>query len=90
MTIGEFTTAVAQYGMLMNASVTSWGRTKAHNAAVGGVSYSGHRFWLGCDLVYDAPEPPSGVRQETAERLGLKLLVEGDHDHVQPLTWRAG
>jgi len=29
-------------------------------------------------------------RTEIAERLGLYLEVENDHDHLQPLDWRAG
>ncbi len=90
MTIAEFAEAVSRYGMLMGASVTSWGRTSKHNTEVGGVAYSAHRFWLGCDLVYDGPLLSMSERMETARRLGLRLIVEGDHDHLQPVDWLAG
>lgn len=29
-------------------------------------------------------------RTEMARRLGLRLIVEHDHDHLQPLDWEAG
>ena len=87
MTVAEFAEAVSRYGMLMGASVTSWGRTLKHNTEVGGVTFSAHRFWLGCDLIYDGPVLS---KMETARRLGLKLIDEGDHDHLQPLDWVAG
>ena len=91
MTIAEFAESVARYGMLTGASVTSWGRTTEHNLNVGGVTYSSHRFWLGCDLVYDEPTLLSmTARMETARRLGLRVIIEGDHDHLQPLDWLAG
>lgn len=35
-------------------------------------------------------ELPFVQRAEIAGRLGLKLIAEGDHDHLQPLDWRAG
>ena len=89
MTIGEFWEAVAQYAMMTNASGTSPGRTKKHNKEVGGVEYSAHRFWRGCDLVYDEPLPVND-RVIIAGRLGLKMIAEGSHDHVQPMDWSAG
>lgn len=89
MTPGEFYAIVLAYCAAMGASITSGRRTYAHNATVGGVAGSAHRFGLAFDLVYDAPALPS-VRVAMAERLGLKLLVESDHDHVQPLAWPAG
>lgn len=91
MTFHEFCDAVRMYGMLTDASVTSWGRTVAHNAAVGGVTYSAHQFWLACDVVYDRPAALSDVaRREMAKRLGLNLIVEGDHHHLQTADWLAG
>ena len=88
MTLGEFADAVRAYALITGASATSWGRTEKHNEAVGGVKYSAHRFWLAADLVYDGPPPPDAVA--VAHRLGLKLIEEGDHHHVQPLGWIAG
>lgn len=93
MTIDEFAEAAAQYCYMMRASVTSWGRSEKHNEQVGGVKNSAHRYFRGLDVVYDDPmllaQDPS-PRIETAARLGLKLIAEGDHDHLQPLDWRAG
>lgn len=90
MTVGEFAQAVADYAMLTHASATSWGRSAKRNQAVGGVPFSAHRFWLGCDLVYDDPVLEKGERIILAQRLGLKLIAEGDHDHLQPETWPPG
>ena len=88
MTRAEFADAVYVLGLKYNASVTSWFRSDAHNRVVGGVPHSAHRFALGVDLVYDAPVDAAAITED-ARRLGLKLLREGDHDHVQPLTWEA-
>lgn len=76
-------------GLKYGASVTSWFRSDIHNAAVGGVAHSAHRFGLGIDLVFDAPRSPErdALFVEDARRLGIKVIVEGDHLHLQPLTW---
>lgn len=89
MTLTEFAWAVYVYCTLAEASVTSWIRTRPRNDRQGGVLHSAHLVGLGVDVVYD--EPPSlAERDEWADRLGLKLIAEGDHDHVQPKGWRAG
>jgi hypothetical protein len=42
-------------------------------------------------VAWNRPDPmPLVEREERAMRLGLKLIDEGDHDHLQPLDWRAG
>lgn len=89
MTITEFAQRLSTYCFLTRASVTSWGRTEARNRAVGGVPYSAHRFFLAVDLVYDV-ELPLEERKVTAERLGLRLIAEDDHDHLQPIVWGRG
>lgn len=89
MTFPAFCDAVRTYCTMTGASVTSWGRTPKHNQAVGGVAFSAHQVWLGLDVVYDAPVE-EGVRKVWAGRLGLRLVIEGDHDHVQPSEWAAG
>lgn len=89
MRISEFAEAVALYSAMHGASVTSWGRSTVHNRAVGGVPNSAHRFWRGADVVYDNPVAVN-TRIEAARRLGLLLIPEGDHDHLQPLDWVAG
>lgn len=89
MTIGEFAEAVRVYAVITGASATSWGRTKKRNAVVGGVPYSAHRFWLGVDMVYDDAIEEQDAK-EIAKRLGLRLIREGDHDHLQSAEWPAG
>ncbi len=86
MTPAVFLDALIRYCALTRASVTSFGRTTPRNLDAGGVAYSGHRFWVAADVVYDA-ETPMEDRRELARRLGLRLLPERDHDHLQPLTW---
>ncbi len=79
----EFSLAVMAYCCAMTASVTSWGRTPLHNHMIGGVEGSFHVIWLAADVVYDEA-PPVEYRRMAALRLGLKLVVESDHDHLQP------
>jgi len=91
MTVGQFAEAVYTYCLLHGASTTSGVRSTKHNAAVGGVPYSPHRFGVGMDMVYDNPATQQDpARLEVAKRLGLKIIQEGDHDHAQPLDWAAG
>lgn len=91
MSIGEFAEAVATYCLIHGGSITSWGRTTLRNKAVGGVPGSSHRFWRGADVVYDSTDVwKDPNRIEYARRLGLKIIAEGDHDHLQPLDWSAG
>lgn len=89
MTIGEFAQAVAEYCLLTRASETSGGRTVRHNEAVGGVAASPHLYFRGRDVVYDQV-PPTHYRIDCARRLGLLVIIEDDHDHLQPIDWRAG
>jgi len=111
MTRGKFAEAVAAYCGLTGGSVTSGGRSQNRNALMAGQAMSGHRFFVGADVVYDADltpaeteqiaaklgrlviipaKPPLAQRLDMAQRLGLLLLAEGDHDHLQPLDWKAG
>lgn len=34
--------------------------------------------------------PGDDARRELGRRLGLLVIIEGDHDHVQPLDWSRG
>lgn len=89
MTREDFADAVIAYEAITGASETSGGRTARHNAKVGGVAHSAHLAHRAVDVVYDDP-PPKEERWSWAERLGLRLIVEDDHDHLQPLDWKAG
>ena len=86
MTRAEFVDAALTYCDLTDASVSSWKRTVKHNTAVGGVVQSAHLFGLAVDVVYDAPVALP-LAMERARRLGLRLLREADHDHLQPVDW---
>lgn len=65
----------------MNASVTSWYRTEKRNKKVGGRPTSRHLKGLAVDVVYDEPLGRAH-RQAIADKHGLILLHEKDHDHV--------
>ncbi len=74
-------------------STTSWGRTVAHNHAVGGVEHSPHVAWVAADVVYDVI-PPLGDMEAAAGKRNLKVIREYTqdtghftHDHFQPLDW---
>jgi hypothetical protein len=84
MTPNDFFSAVQAYCYAAGGSVTSWGRTPKHNKAVGGVDDSAHLLWTGADVVYDGGMEADPLRDRLAARLGLMLVHEGDHDHIQP------
>jgi hypothetical protein len=69
-------------------SVTSWGRSPAHNASLpGSVPDSEHQEWVACDLTWDPNTRPSdGVLRAACRECGLELTKEADHDHVQLAT----
>ena len=63
-------------------SVTSWWRSESRNKAVGGVHNSKHLKGLAVDVVLDPGADP-GEFVEVAVKLGLRVLEEGDHFHIQ-------
>lgn len=63
-------------------SVTSWGRSAAHNAAVGGVADSLHLLWLAVDVELDEGENADAF-ERAAERIGLVVINGPGHLHVQ-------
>jgi len=89
VTVGEFAERVVQLVGMYPLSATSWGRTMSQNGRVGGVYRSAHRAWLAADLIADAPLDEADL-VEMGRRLGLLVLPEGDHFHVQPLGWPKG
>ena len=84
--IAEFWTAVDSYCLRVTGSVTSGRRTPARNRFVGGSARSAHLEGLGADVVPDS-EMPTDDRHAIATELGLRLIAEGDHDHLQPAGW---
>ena len=94
MTFDAFCSAVVLWCYAYGGSVTRWGSTGVHNAAVGGVPGSPHRFFMGVDVVYGKGgldgAPNAIVASQRARAMGLALIVEADHHHLQPLDWPAG
>lgn len=87
MRLGEFTEKVFTYCYATHGSVTSWLRTPERNKEVGGVPTSLHQLGLAADVGWlENEDPPeSNIRVTLGRRLGLKVIVEEDHDHLQPL-----
>jgi len=86
MTPLDFAAVLMAYCTSTRASVTSWGRSPERNASVGGHTHSYHQVWLGGDVGYAPnPTPPLATARKRASQLGLRLVREGDHDHLQPL-----
>jgi len=77
----DFCLAVWAYKETTPCSVTSWGRTQAHNHFVGGMANSMHVHWKAVDVVYDSLLPLAR-RQDAARAAGLILIAEDDHDHL--------
>lgn len=67
---------------------TSSFRSRASNTAAGGVKFSAHQFWLAVDVVLETGQVKADF-VESARRLGLLALDEGDHIHLQPADWAA-
>lgn len=63
-------------------SITSYYRTKARNALVGGHPNSRHLQALGVDVVLDDVHRTDAFTQEAVD-LGLVVVDETDHLHVQ-------
>jgi hypothetical protein len=89
VTVEEFASAAYLFCDGLGGSVTSWIRSRAHNAAVGGVPHSAHVHGLGADVVYDAPVEAHKAH-DLAASLGLTLIRESTHDHLQPQGWVPG
>ncbi len=66
-------------------SVTSWGRSPAHNKTLpGSVPDSQHLEWTACDVVWDpGTQPELGTLQAAGRTVGLKVIREKDHDHLE-------
>ncbi len=77
----RFGLAVVNYCADAHASVTSWYRTAKRNKRVGGRPTSRHLKGLAVDVVYDER---MSLKERTliAEKHGLIILVENDHDHI--------
>ena len=71
-------------GADLNVRVTSFQRTRRHNAEVGGAELSQHLV----ATAWDVSGPDQDVYAARARAAGLTVIDEGDHVHVQ--LFRAG
>jgi peptidase M15-like protein len=80
--VQTFVQKVIQITLVGPVQVTSWGRTRSHNAAVGGEPSSQHLVWTAMDLV---PGDGDMVGLESVARtMGFGFVLnEGTHVHVQ-------
>ena len=81
----RFCELVFELGADYEASVSSWGRTLRHNAAVGGHPKSWHlweRGALAADLVFDNAQVATKAA-EVAREWGLEIELADDHLHVE-------
>jgi peptidase M15-like protein len=78
---GRFLDTILAMAANFDVSITSWGRTKAHNAAVGGSTNSKHLLWLAVDLVLDADVDKKKLLQWIEDN-GLMAIDEHTHIHV--------
>ena len=78
----EFLNALLELCENYKLSVTSWLRSKEHNAAIDGVPNSQHLKGLAVDVVLDDPTLALTFMQE-AVHFGLQATNEKTHIHVQ-------
>nr|QJB20188.1 MAG: hypothetical protein [Microvirus sp.] len=85
--VQEFALAVYRYCVRVRGSVTSGFRTPSRNTVVGGEVRSFHLQGLAADVVLDEPlthKIATDARHKLASDLGIKLIIESDHDHLEP------
>ena len=86
MTPIDFAESLLAYAAWSRGSVTSWGRSPERNASVGGHLNSLHLSFLAADIGYAPnPTPPLAKARKRASQLGMRLIRESDHDHLQAL-----
>ena len=62
--------------------VTSYYRDKQSNDELGGHPHSRHQFWLAMDIILQNQDDRQSFMVD-AKRLGLVVVDEGSHLHVQ-------
>lgn len=77
-----FAMAIRELCSAHDVSVTSWWRTRARNDHVGGLPNSRHLDGIGADIELDPGQDRADVIA-TARALGLQVVDEGDHIHVE-------
>lgn len=80
--VSAFAVATIEMCRAHGASVTSWQRSPAHNARVGGRPDSFHLEGLAVDLVLEDQTRMQALLAD-ARSAGLEAVVEDDHVHVE-------
>ena len=83
MTASQFAECILTLALRFSFSVTSWGRSLRYNQEVDGVASSFHLDFRSVDILLDPLAHKDGFILR-AEQMGLLVLDEGDHLHVQP------
>ena len=78
----QFEDKIRALAIYYDLSVTSWIRSRKRNLAVGGVNNSRHLFGFAVDVVLDDLALTEQFVAD-ANRIGLEVIQEGDHLHVQ-------
>ena len=82
MTPHEFLSKKMQLACRFPYRERSGYRDPISNRQVGGVVNSKHQLWLATDIVLHSPHDQPAFIEE-AQKLGLKVLDEGNHLHIQ-------
>ena len=84
MTPTAFVDQLRAYVAWSRGSVTSYIRSPERNAQVHGHKDLLHLVGLAADVAYSPnPTPPIAQAKRRATKLGLRLIREGSHDHLQ-------
>ena len=84
MTPTQFMDSARAYTAWARGSITSYVRSPERNAQVGGHKDSSHLIGLACDIGYSPnPTPPLATAKRRARKLGLTLIRETSHEHLQ-------
>ncbi|MCH8134709.1 MAG: hypothetical protein IIB77_01875 [Proteobacteria bacterium] len=78
----NFVSMILTLALRHQFSISSWGRTVAHNRAVEGHENSRHLLWQAVDCTLDDMGGYDAFYAD-AIRMGLVVVREGDHVHVQ-------
>ncbi len=86
MNRAEFDAACATLELGFAISQTSGRRTTHRNKTVGGHPESWHLLGMGRDYVWDpwVKDDARALMRKRATQLGLRVVSEDDHDHIQP------
>lgn len=83
MTYIEFCLNIQKIFLAFDFRVTSWFRSPASNASVGGAARSWHLCGMAVDIVLETDEDKDTII-DMASALALEVVDEGNHLHIEP------